>query len=256
MLIIWDEENDEHNNYMGSRVMVKNCVQNLANIFETPKAQARLTKRTLQTALGIASTNANAPRWKTSNDEKMVEYLEKKLRQKKPFAVRGSTAHPITEMDIRAQLTAMAEDEQGMPSLNPTAVMKVKSALAASHVDVWIELSEIFGTSDPDGILEKILKQGDEELKMKYRSVALLANFQNIRTQAMKKLSIRRHLDGKTYVDRLLDEKLSPKTLNKQLLAIVPVVKVSGLKDGLDTGPTKRQHSTAGPEEGKINKFQ
>jgi len=44
--------------------------------------------------------------------------------------------------------------------------------------------------------------------------------------------------------------------LEMQLLAIVPGVKVSGLKDGLDTGPTKRQNSTAGPEEGKIVKFQ
>jgi len=107
----------------------------------------------------------------------MAEYLEKTFGKPKHFGVAMSSHVPITEMDIRAQINAIADNEQGMPSLNPTAVMKVKSSLATSHVDVWIELSEIFGTSDPDGILEKIIKQGDEELKMKYRSVALLTNF-------------------------------------------------------------------------------
>jgi len=41
----------ENIKYMDSKVMVKNFVQNLANIFETPKA----LMRTLQTALGIAT---------------------------------------------------------------------------------------------------------------------------------------------------------------------------------------------------------
>ena len=46
-------KDDENINYMDSKIMVKNFVQNLANIFETPKAL--MTQRTLQTALGIAT---------------------------------------------------------------------------------------------------------------------------------------------------------------------------------------------------------
>jgi len=42
----------------------------------------------------------------------------------------------------------MADNEEGMPDVQPTALMKVRENKTASYVDVhvWLELSEIYDT--------------------------------------------------------------------------------------------------------------
>jgi len=99
-----------------------------------------------------------------SNEERMAGFLEKTLRKPKHFGATGPVATPIIEMDITAQLKAMAENETGMPTLLPTAVMQVKSSMAASDVDVWLELSEFVNFSDEMEVLAAIMKLNDQEL--------------------------------------------------------------------------------------------
>jgi len=84
---------------------------------------------------------------------------------------------PVTEMDIRARIAQIADDDTGMSEpLEPTAIMKVRDTQASRYVDVWIEFSEMFGSSDETDILTAIEKKEDNDLKMKFRSVLLSTN--------------------------------------------------------------------------------
>ena len=55
-LVLWiSMPDDELINYMGSKVTVKNFVQNLANVLQVPTGTATVNKGNIQQALGIAT---------------------------------------------------------------------------------------------------------------------------------------------------------------------------------------------------------
>jgi len=122
---------------------------------------------------------------------------------------------PVTEMDIRARIAQIADDDTGMlEPIEPTAIMKVRENQASRYVDVWIEFSEMFDSSDETDILTAIEKKQDNELKMKFRSVLLSTNFQGIKAQALREIAVRKQLSGKTYIDRMMDQTPCPNTLD------------------------------------------
>jgi len=121
----------------------------------------------------------------------------------------------VTELDIRARITQIADDDTGTSEpLEPTAIMKVRDTQASKYVDVWIEFSEMFGSSDETDILTAIEKKQDDDLKMKFRSVILCTNFQGIKAQALREMAVRKQISGKTYIDRMLDQTPCPKTMD------------------------------------------
>jgi len=55
-LMLWISMPDDNNiNYMGSKITVKNFVQNLANVLQVPSGTAQINKANIQQALGIAT---------------------------------------------------------------------------------------------------------------------------------------------------------------------------------------------------------
>jgi len=106
----------------------------------------------------------------------MSSFLRDKLGTDVPhLAKKTPVITTVTELDIRARIAELAEDDTGTlhTPIEPTAIMKVRDGQASKYVDVWIEFAEMFGSSDETDILYAIEQKQDEVLKSKFRSVTI-----------------------------------------------------------------------------------
>ena len=79
----------------------------------------------------------------------MSSFLRDKLGSNVPhMGKKEPVITPVTELDIRACIAEIAEDETGTlhTPIEPTAIMKVRDSQASKYVDVWIEFAEMFGS--------------------------------------------------------------------------------------------------------------